>query len=113
MAKSGIPNMATGKSPQPPATPPKAGMDAKLPPRKSWLVFVVILLVNYFLVRSFFPAPGDPITIPYTIFKDQANKGNVASIYSRGTSLEGRLKSAITCPLDDQSAKAEAPIKAL
>ena len=94
-------------------TPPKAGVDANLPPRKSWLVFLVILLVNYFLVRSLFPAPGDPLTIPYTTFKDQASKGNVASIYSRGTSLEGRLKSPITWPADEKAAKAEAPIKAL
>src|ERR1700682_1505001 len=94
-------------------TPPKAGVDANLPPRKSWLIFLVILLVNYFLVRSLFPAPGDPLTIPYTTFKDQASKGNVASIYSRGTSLEGRLKSPITWPADEKAAKAEAPIKAL
>ena len=58
-------------------------------------------------------APGDPLTIPYTTFKDQASKGNVASIYSRGTSLEGRLKSPITWPADEKAAKAEAPIKAL
>ena len=94
-------------------TPPKAGVDANLPPRKSWLVFLVILLVNYFLVRSLFPAPGDPLTIPYTIFKAQANKGNVASIYSRGTSVEGRLKSPITWPTEEKAAKVEGPIKAL
>ena len=94
-------------------TPPKAGVDANLPPRKSWLVFLVILLVNYLLARSLFPAPGDPLTIPYTTFKDQASKGNVASIYSRGTSLEGRLKLPITWPADEKAAKAEAPIKAL
>jgi cell division protease FtsH len=93
-----------------PKPPPKP--DATLPGRKSWLVFVVILLANYFLVRSLFPAPGDPLTIPYTIFKDQASKGNVASIYSRGTSIEGRLKSSITWPTDEKAAKAEARGKA-
>ena len=94
-----------------PKPPPKP--DAALPGRKSWLVFVVILLANYFLVRSLFPGPGDPLTIPYTIFKEQANKGNVASIYSRGTSVEGRLKSSITWPTDEKAAKAEAPAKGL
>ena len=91
----------------PKPAPPKPEMN--LPGRKSWLVFAVILLVNYFLVRSLFPAPGDPLTIPYTIFKDQASKGNVASIYSRGTSVEGRLKAPITWPVDEKSAKADAP----
>jgi cell division protease FtsH len=98
---------------QTPQTPPKAGVDANLPPRKSWLVFLIIILVNYFLVRSLFPAPGDPLTIPYTVFKDQASKGNVASIYSRGTSLEGRLKSSITWPTEEKAAKVEGPAKAL
>ncbi len=94
-----------------PRTAPKA--DAPLPGRKSWLVFVVIILANYFLVRSLFPGPGDPLTIPYTIFKEQVNKGNVASIYSRGTSVEGRLKSSITWPTDEKAAKADAPSKGL
>ena len=105
--------MATVKSPQQPATPPKPEMDARLPPRRSWLIFAVVLLINYFLVRSFFPAPGEPITIPYTTFKEQVSKGNVMSIYSRGSSLEGKLKSPITWPIGDQAAKAEAPIGAL
>jgi cell division protease FtsH len=96
---------------KPTPTPPKP--EATLPGRKSWLVFVVILFVNYFIVRSLFPAPGDPLTIPYTIFKEQANKGNVASIYSRGTSVEGRLKSSITWPTDEKAAKADAPAKGL
>jgi cell division protease FtsH len=107
-----MPTMTDAKSPTQ-QTPPKAGMEAKLPPRRSWLIFLGVLLVNYLLVRSLFPGPGDPLTIPYTTFKDQASKGNVASIYSRGTSLEGRLKSPITWPPDEKTAKAEAPVKAL
>lgn len=102
--------MATVKSPQQPATPPKAGPGARLPPRRSWLIFAIVLLINYFLVQSLFPGPGAPLTIPYTTFKEQVSKGNVASIYSRGSSLEGKLKAAITWPTDEQAAKAEAPI---
>ena len=112
MPKAGTPNTTDAKSPTQ-QTSPKAGMEANLPPRKSWLVFLVIIVVNYFLVRSLLPAPGDPLTIPYTIFKDQASKGNVASIYSRGTSIEGRLKSSITWPTDDKAAKVEGPAKGL
>jgi hypothetical protein len=41
---------------------------------------------------------GEPITIPYTVFKESAAKGNVVAIYSRGTSIEGRLKAPMTWP---------------
>jgi len=70
----------------------------KLPPRRAWIIFLVVLFLNYFLVRYLYPAPGEPITIPYTVFKEQAAKGNVAAIYSRGTSIEGRFKAAVTWP---------------
>ena len=69
-----------------------------LPPRRAWLIFVVLLFINYLVMRTLFPGAGEPITVPYTIFKDQVAKQNVAAIYSRGTSIEGRFKSAFTWP---------------
>jgi cell division protease FtsH len=86
---------------------PKAAAQASLPPRKSWLVFVIILIANYLLMRYLFPAPGEPVTVPYTVFKEQAAKGNVTSIYSRGTSIEGRFKTAVTWPSE---AEAKTPV---
>ncbi|MCC6195996.1 MAG: ATP-dependent zinc metalloprotease FtsH [Burkholderiales bacterium] len=88
-------------NPKPPVanTPRKDGAGPPMPGRRSWLFFLAIILINYFLVRSFFPGTGEPITIPYTTFKEQVSAGNVASIYSRGTSIEGRLKKAITWPV--------------
>ncbi|MCC7325930.1 MAG: ATP-dependent zinc metalloprotease FtsH [Burkholderiales bacterium] len=91
-------------NPQAPVDKAKTSPEPRLPPRRSWIVFAIILLVNYFIVRSLFPGPGEPLTIPYTTFKEQAANGNVASIYSRGTSIEGRLKAAITWPPEDRSA---------
>ena len=61
----------------------------KMPPGKTWLWFLGILLANYLLARFFFPGPEAPLTIPYTLFKEQAGKGNVESIYSRGESITG------------------------
>src|SRR5438128_11698670 len=78
----------------------KTSAQLTLPPRKSWLIFLVLLLLNYLLMRQLFPGPGEPITVPYTVFKEQAAKANVASIYSRGTSIEGRFKTAITWPAE-------------
>jgi cell division protease FtsH len=86
---------ATGEQ-QPGAA--KSSSPPRIPPRRAWLTFLIILLVNFFLVRLFFPSAGETITVPYTTFKEEAAKGNVKSIYSRGTSVEGRFKSAVTWP---------------
>jgi cell division protease FtsH len=64
-------------------------------------VFLAILFVNYLVVSYLFPGPGQPVTVPYTVFKEQAANGNVASIYSRGTSIEGRFKQAFTWPAEN------------
>jgi cell division protease FtsH len=71
---------------------------SKLPPRRSWLIFLAIVFVNYLVMRFLFPGPPEAITVPYTAFKEQVAKRNVAAIYSRGTSIEGRFKAAVTWP---------------
>jgi len=64
--------------------------------------------VNYLLARYLFPGPDEPITIPYTVFKESAANGNVVAIYSRGTSIEGRLKAPMTWPRE-AAAKGQGP----
>jgi cell division protease FtsH len=71
---------------------------ANLPPRRTWLTFAVILLINYFLVRLLFPSPDAPLTVPYTVFKQEVAKGNVQAIYSQGSSIEGRFATPVTWP---------------
>lgn len=61
---------------------------------------MLILLANYFVVRAFFPGPDTPITVPYTVFKQEVAKGNVKSIYSQGANIEGRFASAVTWPAE-------------
>jgi len=70
---------------------PKDSSPAKLPPLKTWLWFAVLLLVNLFLARLLSPGPESPVTVPYTLFKEQVAKGNVHSIYSRGEDITGRF----------------------
>lgn len=72
-----------------------------MPPRRTWMVFVIIMLVNYVIVSLLFPGPGDAVTVPYTIFKQEVAKGNVASIYSQGASIEGRFASPVTWPPEE------------
>jgi cell division protease FtsH len=69
-----------------------------LPPRKVWIAFLVILLINYIVMRLLFPSPDAALMIPYTAFKQEAAKGNVVAIYSKGENIEGRLREAITWP---------------
>jgi len=52
------------------------------------------------------PGPEAPVTVPYTFFKEEVGKGNVESIYSRGDSIKGRFKTAITYPPPDEKSAA-------
>jgi cell division protease FtsH len=69
----------------------------KMPPRRTWLWFVLILLVNFFLVRYLMPGP-ETLTLPYTVFKQEVGKGNVEAIYSRGETITGRFRTPVTYP---------------
>src|SRR5690242_16416634 len=69
-----------------------------MPGRRAWLIFLVILGVNYLAMRLLVPGGEEPITIPYTGFKEQVEKGNVESIYSKGASIDGRFKKPVTWP---------------
>jgi cell division protease FtsH len=70
----------------------------KMPPGRTWLWFVGILLANYLLVRLLLPSPDAPLTVPYTLFKEEVSKGNVAAIYSRGEIITGRFETPVTYP---------------
>lgn len=70
----------------------------KMPPRRAWLTFGLILLVNFLLVRYLFPGSGESVTVPYTLFKQEVARNNVDRIYSRGASITGRFASPVTYP---------------
>ncbi|TFW07618.1 cell division protein FtsH, partial [Oxalobacteraceae bacterium OM1] len=85
---------------------PKPG---SMPPRRAWLLFIGILFANYLIMRTFFPGADAPITIPYTVFKQEVQKGNVKSIYSQGASIEGRFGEAVTWPPKDSKGEQRRP----
>jgi cell division protease FtsH len=78
-----------------PGTPNRGGQ-AKMPPRRTWMWFVIIMLVNFVLARVLLPSAEGPVTVPYTLFKEQVTKGNVQAIYSRGDMITGRFKTPVT-----------------
>jgi len=93
----------TGRLTRPaPGTGSKASQGADkpshLPGGRAWLIFLAILAVNYLVMRLLVPNAEEPITIPYTSFKEQVEKGNVDSIYSKGASIEGRFAKPVTWP---------------
>ena len=40
-----------------------------MPPRQTWIWFIVILIINFLIMKLMIPSPKEPITIPYTLFK--------------------------------------------
>ncbi|VCU72474.1 ATP-dependent zinc metalloprotease FtsH [Pigmentiphaga humi] len=90
-----------------PAPDKRGGSPAAMPPRRMWLIFLAVLLVNYVVARYLSGGADEPITVPYTVFKEEVAKGNVTAIYSQGEGIEGRFVQAVTWP----RATTEAPAK--
>lgn len=77
---------------------PKNTEGTAMPPRKAWLWFMLMLFINYLMVRMLMPGAEETMTVPYTVFKEEVGKGNVQAIYSRGDSITGRFATPVTYP---------------
>lgn len=67
-----------------------------MPPGRTWIWFLLIVLFNYFLVSTFFPSPEEPATIPYTLFKSQVEKSNVKAVFTRGETITGNFQDTVS-----------------
>jgi cell division protease FtsH len=76
-------------------------MPPRIPPRRAWLWFAAALLLNFWVARYLMPGAEAPLVVPYTLFKEEVQKGNVKSIYSRGETMNGRFVTPITYPPAD------------
>jgi cell division protease FtsH len=88
-------------------TKPKGSGQPTMPPRRTWLWFLGALAVNFVLVRLLMPGAEGPVTVPYTLFKEEVTKGNVQAIHSRADVITGKFKSPVAYP--PPSDKAPAP----
>jgi len=79
---------------------------AKMPPRKTWIWFALILIGNFLLVTMLLPEAEKPFVVPYTLFKDQVGKYNVQAIFSRGDTIMGRFKVPLTIQLPGEKGAA-------
>ncbi|HEY9447731.1 MAG TPA: ATP-dependent zinc metalloprotease FtsH [Burkholderiales bacterium] len=84
-----------GGNARPSGGTPGAPPPAKMPPRRTWLWLAFIVIANYLLVNLFMPSPEGPVTVPYTLFKDEVAKRNVEAIYSQGVIITGRFATPI------------------
>ena len=92
----------------------KDGGKGTLPPRRTWVWFVAVVIVNYVLMRLLSPGGEPSVTVPYTLFKDEVGKSNVQAIYSRGDVIKGRFKTPVTYPpatTNTAAPKGESPAK--
>jgi cell division protease FtsH len=91
-----------------PATKPesqKSTAGATIPPANTWWRFALILLTNYLLVTLLMPSPESPVTVPYTLFRQEVGKGNVDAIYGKGETIAGRFKVPVVYPPDSANLK--------
>ena len=96
----GSSSMPTGRTQPPKSGPgaPKGTLQAKMPPGRTWLWLLGILLANYLLMKFLLPSPNAPVTVPYTFFKKEVANRNVEAIHSQGEIITGRFKVPVTYP---------------
>src|SRR5205085_3481369 len=92
--------MARRRPPLSRTPPPGPPIPRRPPPgaqRHTWLLFLLVILANFLLIR--FLAPGvKPSRVPYTLFKEQVEKRNVQKITSRGENILGRFVKPVVLP---------------
>jgi cell division protease FtsH len=65
-------------------------------PRRMWIWFLLVVSVNYMLMRFLVPSPTAPVAVPYTLFKEEVAKGNVKKIFSQGETITGQFSTPVT-----------------
>ena len=58
---------------------PKNTDGPAMPPKKTWLWFLLILFTNYSLVQIIMPSAEETLTVPYSVFKEGDRKGKCPS----------------------------------
>jgi cell division protease FtsH len=69
-----------------------------------WTMLAVLLVINW-LISSMALQEPDRARIPYTVFRAQVEAGNVSEITSTEDAIEGRFKTKVKYPPDDDKGK--------
>ena len=70
------------------------------------------MLANWALMRAFAPEPSY-VNIPYTLFKEQVQAGNVEEVTSQGDAIQGTFKKEVTYPREGPNARTALRFKTL
>src|SRR5213082_3012499 len=70
------------------------------------------MLANWALMRAFAPEPSY-VNIPYTLFKEQVQAGNVEEVTSQGDAIQGTFKKEVTYPREGPNASTALRFKTL
>jgi len=76
--------------------PPKKRRSITSLPRWIWVMLVASLLLNWLIIDRFSEPDAYIHPLPYSVFKDQAQAGNVAEVVARGSELSGTLRRPIS-----------------
>src|SRR5688572_561693 len=79
-----------------------AGDQPKSPWRKT-LVWLILSYLIFFGIATFEDGMSKAQPIPYTEFTAQVEKSNVSEVFSRGQTIQGTLKNAVTVPATDKA----------
>jgi cell division protease FtsH len=84
-----------------PSKPPRSGADGKRRwwTRKYWWIVLALLCVNWF-VASRINHGERPVTVPYTYFRDQVQRGNVSEVASTRQTIHGSFRTPVDPPSD-------------
>ncbi len=77
---------------------PRSSLGRSLRSPRFWLTFLILTLLNWFLVPLVFPDQQQRVVVPYTFFKQQVEAGNVQEITSRGDTIQGQFKQPVPEP---------------
>src|SRR5687768_6481558 len=95
-----------------PVNPEEKNDKWQWPSAKVWGWLIALLALNYFLGKYFFPGPEATVKIPYSLFRQQVEKGNVTEIFATGLSVTGSFEEKITIPPPDKPGSDSADVRA-
>lgn len=75
-----------------PAGPP---LGSNFSGRNLWLWVVIIVMINAVLLRRYFAADDQPVSIPYSLFRTEVSSGNVRSVQVKGERISGAFEKAV------------------
>ena len=79
------------------AKPPQRGRWWLPGGRNFWWILLALLALNWFIV-SLIPDRASRLDVPYSLFREQVEAGNVTEVTSQGDTIQGTFDKAVTYP---------------